>query len=55
MLPFKSSNISLAEATCIEDFGYVDLEQWKKEHPEQITLAQNIMRKLDKRIGWNKA
>jgi hypothetical protein len=55
MLQFNSSNISLAEATCIEDFADVDLDQWRKERPEQITLAQNIMRKLNKRVGWGKA
>jgi hypothetical protein len=51
-MKFKTLNLTLAEAICIEDFADVDLEQWQKEKPKSIDLAQNIMRKLNKRVIW---
>lgn len=53
-LKLKTNTISLAEATCIEDFGTVDLVKWDIDKPEQIDLAQDIIRKkLYKRVDWD--
>ena len=45
-------SITLAEATCVEEFGVVDLECWQNEKPKQLKLAQDVMRKLQSRIKW---
>lgn len=51
-IKLKYKTINLAEATCIEDFAVVDLEQWMKEKPKDVELSQNIMRKLMKQLDW---
>ena len=51
-LKLKTDRITLAEAVCIEDFGTVDLEWWKKEKPEEFNLATEIMWKLSNKIKW---
>ena len=51
-IKLKYKIINLAEATCIEDFADVDLEQWMKEKPKDVELSQNIMRKLMKQLDW---
>jgi len=48
----RKQTLTLAEATCIEDFAQVDLDMWQQERPKQRLLAQNIMRKLCRRIKW---
>jgi hypothetical protein len=49
---FKNRKLTLAEAICIEDFGVVWLSKWEKENKKGFELAQNVMRKLDKRVNW---
>ena len=53
-LALTSTKLTLAEASCIEDFGVVDLGSWIRERPEQLNLQQDIMRKMMKRIVWEK-
>lgn len=38
--------ISEAEASCIEDFGVIDIEQWLIDDPENLDLCQDIMKQL---------
>jgi len=51
-IKLKHQNVTLAEATCIEDFAVVDLGQWIKEKPKDVEISQDIMRKLMKRLNW---
>lgn len=51
-MKFKTLDLTVAEAISIEDFAAVDLEQWQRDNPKQLELAQNVMKKLDKRISW---
>jgi hypothetical protein len=53
-LALINTKITLAEAVSIEDFGVVDLDAWGKCNPEQRSLQQDIMRKMMKRIVWEK-
>ena len=52
-MKFKNLDLTVAEAISVEDFAVVDLEQWKKDNPKQLELAQSVMKKLDKRIDWS--
>ena len=52
MVELRDTKITLAEATCIEDFAVVDLDQWGKEKPDDRDISQDIMRKLMKRLDW---
>lgn len=54
-LRLKIDKLTLAEATCIEDFGMCDLEQMQREkhHRKELDLMQDIMRKLMKKIEWD--
>jgi hypothetical protein len=53
-LAFTSTKLTLAEATSIEDFAVVDLDQWGKERMEQRSLQQDVLRKMMGRIVWEK-
>lgn len=52
-MKFKTFNLTFAEAVCIEDFADNLLSKWEEDHPKQLELAQNIMKKLDRRISWD--
>jgi hypothetical protein len=55
-LKLKVTKITLAEATCIDDFGVVDLLWWtttkEKNHKKELEISQDIMRKLMRKIKW---
>jgi len=48
----KTKTLTLAEATCIEDFGTVDIEHYMKDKPEEFQLAEKVMLKLNKKVKW---
>lgn len=45
-------NLELTEAelTCIDDFGWVDIKDWLATHKEDLELSQNVMRILVRKI-----
>ena len=43
-------SLTLAEQIVIEDFAMCDLEMFKKEKPEVMELAQDIMKKVMKKV-----
>ena len=43
-MKFKNIDLTVAEAILVEDFADVDLEQWQKDNPKQLELAQNVMK-----------
>jgi formate dehydrogenase maturation protein FdhE len=51
-----NKRITLAEAIALEDFAMVDLDAWASHHwgRSQRNLSQDIMRKMLKRIVWEK-
>lgn len=55
-LALTSTKLTLAEAIAIEDFAVVDLDAWAAYNygKSQRNLTQDIMRKLMKRIIWEK-
>ncbi|RPI86174.1 MAG: hypothetical protein EHM34_00320 [Nitrosopumilales archaeon] len=55
-LALTNTKLTLAEAIAIEDFSVVDLDAWAAHSygKSQRNLTQDIMRKMMKRIIWEK-
>lgn len=55
-LALINTKLTLAEAIAIEDFAVVDLDAWAAHShgKSQRNLTQDIMRKMMKRIVWEK-
>jgi len=49
-----NTKLTLAEAVSIEDFATVDLKHWLKYKPKQVSLQQDVLRKMMNRIIWEK-